>query len=167
MIDGFDRGSRVLPVRAFYLAMPPDLYAPVIERMAAVASLKELEGTARTRVVIEKPFGSDSNRRASSTGACMRRWMKNRSIESIIISAKKPCRTSWYSACQAVFEPIWNRRYVDHVQITAAENACGNPRRVLRQSRRCPRHVSKSSVAACLSYRYGAAGRLFRRRGTR
>ena len=60
MIDGFDRGSRVLPVRVFYLAMPPDLYAPVIERIAAVGlARKESEGTARTRVVIEKPFGTD------------------------------------------------------------------------------------------------------------
>ncbi len=34
-IDGFDRGSRVLPARVFYLAMPPDVYGTVIERIAA------------------------------------------------------------------------------------------------------------------------------------
>ncbi len=59
-IDGFDRGSRVQPVRVFYLATPPDLYGPVIQQIAAVGlAPRETDGEPRTRVIIEKPFGTD------------------------------------------------------------------------------------------------------------
>jgi glucose-6-phosphate 1-dehydrogenase len=112
MIDGFDRGSRVLPVRVFYLAMPPDLYAPVIERMAAVGLVpKETEGTARTRVVIEKPFGSDLesarelNRRvheALDEKQVYRidHYLGKETVQNIMV----------LRFANAVFEPIWNRR---------------------------------------------------------
>ena len=59
-IDGFDRGSRVQPVRVFYLATPPDLYGSVIQQIAAVGlAFRESDGEPRTRVIIEKPFGTD------------------------------------------------------------------------------------------------------------
>ncbi len=59
-IDNFDRGSRVLPERVFYLAMPPDVYGTVIERIAGAGlAPRETDGEPRTRVVIEKPFGTD------------------------------------------------------------------------------------------------------------
>src|SRR5918992_5426374 len=59
-LGGFDRGSRVPPIRVFYLAIPPDLYGNVIEQIAAAGlAPKETAGDSRTRVVIEKPFGND------------------------------------------------------------------------------------------------------------
>src|SRR5262245_52475084 len=59
-IEGFDRGGRVLPARVVYLATPPDLYGKVIESIAAAGlAPKETAGEPRTRVVIEKPFGTD------------------------------------------------------------------------------------------------------------
>jgi hypothetical protein len=59
-IEGFDHGSRALPVRVFYLATPPDLYGPVIQKIAAVRlASRESDGAPRTRVIIEKPFGTD------------------------------------------------------------------------------------------------------------
>src|ERR1700752_145700 len=59
-ITGFDHGSRVPPVRVFYLATPPDLYGMVIQNIAAVGLVsKESDEESRTRVVIEKPFGND------------------------------------------------------------------------------------------------------------
>jgi glucose-6-phosphate 1-dehydrogenase len=123
MLEGFDRSSRVMPVRVFYLAMPPDLYAPVIERLAAVGlARKESEGTGRTRVVIEKPFGTDLesarklNRRVhealdESQVYRIDHYLGKETVQNIMV----------LRFANAVFEPIWNRRYVDHVQITAAE----------------------------------------------
>ena len=57
-VEGFDRGSRALPARVFYLATPPDAYGNLIECIAGAGlAPKESDGEPRTRVVIEKPFG--------------------------------------------------------------------------------------------------------------
>jgi len=59
-INGFDNGSRVLPVRVFYLATPPEVYGRLIQQIAAAGlATKESNNENRTRVVIEKPFGTD------------------------------------------------------------------------------------------------------------
>ena len=123
-IDGFDRGSRVLPVRIFYLAIPPDLYGTAVERIAAagLATKESTDGEPRTRVVIEKPFGTDLqtarelNRRiheAFDEKQIYRidHYLGKETVQNIMV----------LRFANAVFEPIWNRRYIDHVQITAAE----------------------------------------------
>jgi len=123
-VDGFDRGSRVLPVRVFYMAIPPDLYGAVVGRIAAVGlAEKETDNTPRTRVVIEKPFGTDLqsardlNRRlheAVDEKQIYRidHYLGKETVQNIMV----------LRFANSVFEPIWNRRYVDHVQITAAES---------------------------------------------
>ena len=64
-----------------------------------------------------------------------------------------------------IFEPIWNRRYVDHVQITVGRDARRRgPRRLLRHLRRAARHAAEPHVPAALPGRDGAAD-LVRRRG--
>ena len=122
-VDQFDRGSRVFPARVFYLAIPPDLYAPVIQRIAAAELVtKEPDGELRTRVVFEKPFGRDLetarelNRRAHEVldekqVYRIDHYLGKETVQNIMV----------FRFANSVFEPVWNRRYVDHVQITAAE----------------------------------------------
>ena len=122
-VDHFDRGSRVLPVRVLYLAIPPDLYAPVIQTISAVGlATKEADGEPRVRVVFEKPFGTDLetarelNRRVHEVldekqVYRIDHYLGKETVQNIMV----------FRFANSVFEPIWNRRYVDHVQITAAE----------------------------------------------
>jgi glucose-6-phosphate 1-dehydrogenase len=122
-MDGFDHGSRVLPVRLFYLATPPDLYGTVVERISAAGlAVRETSGENRMRVVIEKPFGTDLltarelNHRVhevldESQVYRIDHYLGKETVQNLMV----------FRFANAVFEPVWNRRYVDHVQITAAE----------------------------------------------
>jgi glucose-6-phosphate 1-dehydrogenase len=122
-IDNFDHGSRVLPARIFYLAIPPDLYSQVVREISAAGlAPRESDGDGRTRVVIEKPFGTDlaSARELNQTvhevldeNQVYRidHYLGKETVQNIMV----------FRFANSVFEPIWNRRYVDHVQITAAE----------------------------------------------
>jgi glucose-6-phosphate 1-dehydrogenase len=122
-VEGFDRGSRVRPVRVFYMAVPPDLYSTVVERLAAAGvACKESEDESRTRVVIEKPFGSDLQT-ARELNYRVHQVLDEKQIYRIdhYLGKETVQNLMVFRFANAVFEPIWNRRYVDHVQITAAE----------------------------------------------
>lgn len=122
-IDNFARGSRDLPVRVFYLAMPPDLYGPVIEQMSVLGlAPKESDGAPSARVIIEKPFGTDLPS-ARELNRKVHEALDEKQIYRIdhYLGKETVQNIMVFRFANSVFEPIWNRRYVDHVQITAAE----------------------------------------------
>jgi glucose-6-phosphate 1-dehydrogenase len=122
-IDGFDRGSRALPARLFYLAMPPELYGPVVQRISKTGLAPgESDGDARSRVIIEKPFGIDLQS-ARELNRAVHEALDEHQVYRIdhYLGKETVQNMMVFRFANAVFEPIWNRRYVDHVQITAAE----------------------------------------------
>lgn len=105
---------------AFYLATPPDYFGTIVEKLAAAQLLKE--GASFRRVLIEKPFGHD----VASARALNKRILNlidERQIYRIDHFLGKETVQNILVArfANPMIEAVWNNRYVDHVQITAAE----------------------------------------------
>ncbi len=126
-----DRTKRTGGNRIFYLATPPSLFPVIIEQLGAaglneggVAGTPDEHGENRgwVRVVIEKPFGSDLES-ALSLNAAVRAVFDEHQVYRIdhYLAKETVQNILVFRFANGIFEPIWNRRYIDHVQITAAE----------------------------------------------
>jgi glucose-6-phosphate 1-dehydrogenase len=104
----------------FYLAVPPDLFGEVVRRLGEVGLLREEE--AWRRVIVEKPFGRDLAS-AQALNAELARALTERQIYRIdhYLGKETVQNILVFRFANGVFEPIWNRRYVDHVQLMVAE----------------------------------------------
>jgi glucose-6-phosphate 1-dehydrogenase len=105
----------------FYLATPPSVFAPVIAHLGAAKLLQESADGWR-RVIIEKPFGTDlrSARELNRKILCVMsekqifridHYLGKETVQNIMV----------FRFGNGIFEPLWNRNHVDHVEITVAE----------------------------------------------
>lgn len=106
--------------RVYYLSTKPQLYADAVAQLGA-AGLADDSGGFR-RVIIEKPFGSDLAT-AQSLNQSIHQVFREDQIYRIDHYLGKETVQNIFALrfANTIFEPIWNRRYVDHVQITVAE----------------------------------------------
>lgn len=104
----------------FYLATGPEQFVEVCDRLASLSLLDESRGWRR--VVIEKPFGSDAES-ARALNAHLTSLMSERQIYRIdhYLGKETVQNILVFRFGNGIFEPIWNRRYIDHVEITVAE----------------------------------------------
>lgn len=105
----------------FYMATSPMFFAGVIQQLGAAGLATEQDGHFR-RVIIEKPFGNDlqsAKKLNHDIGEVLKEtqiyridhYLGKETVQNILV----------FRFSNGIFEPIWNRRYIDHVQITVAE----------------------------------------------
>ena len=106
--------------RLFYLATPPSAFAPIAEQLGRTGMLKE-NGSWR-RLVVEKPFGTDLES-AKKLNAKLLSLMNEQQIYRIdhYLGKETVQNILVLRFANGIFEPIWNRNHIDHVQITVDE----------------------------------------------
>jgi glucose-6-phosphate 1-dehydrogenase len=108
--------------RLFYLATPPDAFAPISRELGRTGLLKEQEGGPWRRLVIEKPFGTDLASAKALNAELLKivdehqiyridHYLGKETVQNILV----------LRFANGMFEPIWNRDHIDHVQITVDE----------------------------------------------
>lgn len=105
----------------YYLATPPTLFANVTQKIVRNGLGKEENGRWR-RFIYEKPFGNDLDS-ARKLNTDLLKVIKERQIYRIdhYLGKETVQNILVFRFGNSIFEPIWNRNYVDHVQITVAE----------------------------------------------
>jgi glucose-6-phosphate 1-dehydrogenase len=106
--------------RIYYLATAPQFYSETIQRLGKTGLADESQGTRR--VVIEKPFGTDF-KSASALNEEVHKVFRERQVYRIdhYLGKETVQNILVLRFANSIFEPLWNRNYIDHVQITAAE----------------------------------------------
>lgn len=107
--------------RLFYLATPPALYVPIIQHLGA-SGLSHSEA-GWVCIVVEKPFGHDLPS-ARALNVELHRFFAEEQIYRIdhYLGKETVQNLLVFRFANTIFEPLWNRTYIDHVQITVAES---------------------------------------------
>ena len=120
-LEKLEASSKTGGNRLFYLATPPDAFAPISRELGRVGLLKEKNGAWR-RLVVEKPFGTDLASAKALNAELLKiaeeqqiyridHYLGKETVQNILV----------LRFANGMFEPIWNRNHIDHVQITVAE----------------------------------------------
>jgi glucose-6-phosphate 1-dehydrogenase len=107
----------------FYLATAPEFFLVVTRHLAHVGLLNDSPGHWR-RIVVEKPFGHDLQSARELNRELLKLTREDQIYRIDHYLGKETVQNIMVMRfANGVFEPIWNRRYIDHVQITVAESA--------------------------------------------
>lgn len=121
LIEQADREHRTHGNYFYYLATSPDFFGEIVRQLNAIGLMTEEKDQWR-RVIIEKPFGHDLES-ARALNAELRECLDERQIYRIdhYLGKETVQNILVFRFGNGIFEPIWNRRYIDNIQITAAE----------------------------------------------
>jgi glucose-6-phosphate 1-dehydrogenase len=122
-LERLDAEEELRGNRLFYLATPPNVYVRIIEQLGKAGLAKPKTEKSWTRVIIEKPFGRDLESCRDLNRRVLRvfdepqvyridHYLGKETVQNLLV----------FRFGNGIFEPLWNRNYIDHVQITAAES---------------------------------------------
>jgi glucose-6-phosphate 1-dehydrogenase len=123
ILDELDKERGTMGNRTFYLATIPSVFEEVADALGKSGLNHPDSSESSVRLVIEKPFGRDLAS-ANQLDAALHRVFEEDQIYRIDHYLGKETVQNLLALrfANAIFEPVWNRRYVDHVQITVAES---------------------------------------------
>ncbi len=110
------------PSYLFYLATPPSLYETIPRLLSKVGLTSEKEGLFR-RIIIEKPFGTDYDSAHELNHALLSHLKEHQVYRIDHYLGKETVQNVLVTRfSNGIFEPLWNRNYVHHVEVTSAES---------------------------------------------
>ncbi len=120
-LDEIDKTRGTVGNRLFYLAIPPSWFDDVITNLQAAGLSRHESGW--TRIIIEKPFGHDLESARELNALVSRAFDESQVYRIDHYLGKETVQNLLVMRfANTIFEPIWNRNYVDHVQITVSES---------------------------------------------
>jgi glucose-6-phosphate 1-dehydrogenase len=110
--------------RVYYLAIPPQLFGPVSHRLGEAGMVGDPEQNGPyTRVIVEKPFGRDLHSARELNRIAVGTFRERQVFRIDHYLGKETVQNLLVLRfANGIFEPFWNRQYVDHVQLTVAES---------------------------------------------
>jgi glucose-6-phosphate 1-dehydrogenase len=152
-LEELDRAHKLNGNRLFYLATPPDIYPVIIEQLQKAGLARSSNGKSWVRIIIEKPFGRDlaSARKLNQTVLSVfdepqvyriDHYLGKDTVQNLLV----------LRFGNGIFEPLWNRNYVDHVQITAAETLGVEQRAAFYETAGATRDMIQSHVLQLTSF---------------
>ena len=108
----------------FYLSVPPFLYTTIVEHLGAekLASTGQPDAKNQVKLVVEKPFGRDLQSAIELNNGISRYFNESQIYRIDHYLGKETVQNIlMLRFANTIFEPVWNRNYIDHVQVTIAE----------------------------------------------
>jgi glucose-6-phosphate 1-dehydrogenase len=139
--------------RLFYLAVAPEFFADIAQRLAKHGMTKSTSRDHFVNVIIEKPFGTDLES-AKKLNTEINKVLRERQIFRIdhYLGKETVQNILVFRFGNGIFEPIWNRNYIDHVEITAAESIGIEGRGPFYEAAGALRDVLQNHVMEVLSF---------------
>src|SRR5215831_2379434 len=120
-LDEIDKNHGTRGNRLFYLAAAPDQFEPILKHLKAAGLNETCEGSW-ARIIVEKPFGTDLASARELNRIVRNSFTEEQTYRIDHFLGKETAQNILVLRfANAIFEPLWNTRYIDHLEITAAE----------------------------------------------